>query len=92
MNRLDAEEENLRAALRWLFANDYPAAARMCESLARFWYVRGLLEEGRHWLEEALALSEKLPDTTRIAVLNGIYGAGINIEISLKFNWRDNKT
>lgn len=55
-NRLDAEHDNIRAALRW-----YDAAGAAAEGLAlaaamwRFWDVRGHLTEGRRWLEPAIA-------------------------------------
>ena len=53
--RLESEQGNLRAAMRWLLDDGQPEAAlRLGGSLGRFWYVRGHLAEGRRWLEEAL--------------------------------------
>jgi len=55
LERLESEQGNLRAAMRWLLDDGQPEAAlRLGGSLGRFWYVRGHLAEGRRWLEEAL--------------------------------------
>ena len=53
---LDADHDNLRAALRFsLDSGDEATALELCASLWRFWFERGYLSEGRLWLEEALA-------------------------------------
>ncbi|MBI4671694.1 MAG: tetratricopeptide repeat protein [Chloroflexi bacterium] len=53
VTRLDAEMENLRAALQG--TRTFPdALLRLCAALWRYWYVRGWLSEGRGWLEDAL--------------------------------------
>ncbi len=54
--RLDAEHNNLRAALKWLVEHPVgDAAVRLASSLAYYWEWRGYLSEGRRWLEAALA-------------------------------------
>jgi predicted ATPase/transcriptional regulator with XRE-family HTH domain len=59
---LDAEQDNLRAALRWSIANKEPALAlRLAAALWRFWQARGQLSEGRGWLDAALALCRPHP-------------------------------
>ena len=55
---LEAEHDNLRAALAWSIDNDPVIAVRLAGTLWRFWYVRGYLSEGRGWAEAALALNE----------------------------------
>jgi non-specific serine/threonine protein kinase len=71
LERLTAEHDNLRAALRWCVARDEAEAAlRLCNELARFWWIRGDLHEGLGWLEQALALRGPAPDTVRAAALN----------------------
>jgi predicted ATPase/DNA-binding CsgD family transcriptional regulator len=60
--RLESEQGNLRAALRWLLDHgEAESALRLAGSLGRFWYVRGHLVEGRRWLEEALASGDADP-------------------------------
>jgi predicted ATPase len=64
--RLEAEHDNLRAALKWAGAAESPiwshqAGLRLAGALARFWYLHGYWREGRGWLRQALA--EPLPGT-----------------------------
>jgi predicted ATPase/transcriptional regulator with XRE-family HTH domain len=55
--RLDAEHDNLRAALRWTREQgDGVTALRLAGALGRYWAQRGHLSEGRQWCAEALAL------------------------------------
>ena len=59
IDRLEAELANLRAALRWCLESGEPGAEtglRLASALCRFCYLRGYYDEGRGWLEEALAL------------------------------------
>jgi predicted ATPase/DNA-binding CsgD family transcriptional regulator len=54
--RLEAEHDNLRAALGWsLESGEAEKAARIGVALWRFWLVCGYMSEGRRWLERALA-------------------------------------
>jgi tetratricopeptide (TPR) repeat protein len=59
MDRLEAEHDNLRAALdRELPGGAIAAAAGACEVLRWFWYIRGHIGEGRLRLEQALRAVE----------------------------------
>jgi predicted ATPase/DNA-binding SARP family transcriptional activator len=59
---LEAEHDNLRAALDHLGESADPASRlRLAVALSRFWYVRGYLAEGRSRLDEALADTRDLP-------------------------------
>ncbi len=71
LNRLELEYHQLRAALLWGVetAVDPSFILEMVEGLQHFWYVRGYLSEGRHWLEAALALASR-PDPLAALVLN----------------------
>jgi non-specific serine/threonine protein kinase len=54
---LDAEHDNVRAALAYLMASDdRERLLLLVLPLTRFWYVRGHVGEGRRWLGHALAL------------------------------------
>ncbi len=56
--RLEAEHDNLRAALAALVdAGDGERALRLAGSLGWFWYLHGHVGEGRGWLERALRLA-----------------------------------
>jgi predicted ATPase len=56
MERLEAEHDNMRAALsRSLEGENGELGLRLASALSHFWLVRGFWSEGRRWLEEALA-------------------------------------
>jgi len=83
--RLDLELDNLRAALAWaLERDDAETALRLATAVQRLWTTRGLLGEGRSWLERALATAAAVPPAVRaealvvaarIAYFQGDYGA-----------------
>jgi predicted ATPase/DNA-binding CsgD family transcriptional regulator len=56
-NRIEAEHDNLRAALEWSLTDrvDSSLCYRLAINLGEFWYWRGLLEEGRGRFEKILA-------------------------------------
>src|SRR5207249_7178819 len=56
LRRLDAEATNLRNALDSALKDNDPAALRMVNALAWYWFLRGRLTEARRALEAALAL------------------------------------
>jgi predicted ATPase/DNA-binding SARP family transcriptional activator len=55
---LEADYDNLRAALAWSLEEDGAAQTglRLGGALALFWDVRGYLDEGQDWLDRLLAL------------------------------------
>ncbi len=56
LDRLEVEHDNLRAALDWaLGQGESTAALRIGGAIWRFWVNHGHLEEGRRWLDRALA-------------------------------------
>ena len=58
-DRLEAELDNLRAALAWTTdgeaASSYQDGLRIAGALWYFWFQRGFLTEGRRWLAAVLA-------------------------------------
>jgi predicted ATPase/tRNA A-37 threonylcarbamoyl transferase component Bud32 len=70
--RLDDENANLRAAMRWsLESGDLALGFRIAGALPRLWSIRGHMSEGRAWLELALAHpgAGALPETVRAKAL-----------------------
>ena len=75
--RLDAEHDNLRAALGWACAqHDGPTALRLAASLGRYWARRGYLSEGRRWFGEVLALNATAGADTRPVRFRCLVAAG----------------
>ena len=73
LKRLDAERDNLRAALEWSMQNgEAEERLRLAELLVWFWYVQAYFTEGRQWLERALTGSEGASPKARAGVLHGI--------------------
>jgi len=69
--QLDAERDNLRAALSWSFEAGEPGLGlRLAASLWEFWWIRGHLAEGRHWLDEALERGASEPPELRARALH----------------------
>ena len=75
LERLEAEHDNVRAALSWsLGGGGHPGLGlRLASALPRFWLVRGHNGEGVRWLEEALSKGEaELASIERARALHGL--------------------
>jgi predicted ATPase/class 3 adenylate cyclase len=73
MDRLEAEHDNLRAALsRSLKAGDSGSALRIGGALWRFWNVRGHFSEGRRWLTAGLSGEGAAPASLRARASLGL--------------------
>ena len=67
LDRLEAEHDNLRAALAWALGTSAAGLAgsddraglglRLVDALGLFWYRRGYLAEGQRWLQRAVELT-----------------------------------
>ena len=70
--RLEAEHDNLRAALHWCSheGGDRALGLALARYLGLFWEKRGHLSEGRMWLEQALARQPHAEAAVRAAALN----------------------
>jgi predicted ATPase/DNA-binding SARP family transcriptional activator/DNA-binding CsgD family transcriptional regulator len=67
LERLEAEHDNLRAALSWtLERREAEPALRLAGGLWRFWITRGYYEEGRRWFEGALEKGERTAARSRV--------------------------
>jgi len=74
--RLEREHENIRAALQWLLEHrEKEQVARFAGSLLRFWIQRGSLNEGLHWLEQALRGTER--DVSAPAGIKALFAIGV---------------
>jgi predicted ATPase/class 3 adenylate cyclase len=54
LRRLDAEQDNVRAAIGWALGHDVETALQLTGSLYQYWEYRGLWNEGIRWTTEAL--------------------------------------
>ena len=70
LERVDAEHNNIRAALGWYRERDPRAALRLAASMSAFWSLRGHHTEGRQRLGELLSLVPE-PGAARGSALNG---------------------
>jgi len=73
LDRLEAENDNCRAALDWSLAcaTTDETTLRLVVALSRFWQVRGYFSEAREWYRRALAQVADAPLTPlRVKVLD----------------------
>jgi predicted ATPase len=74
LERLAAEFDNLRVALRWAIADgSVDTAVRSIMAMSLFWHLRDHLSEGRQWLETALVWRGLLP---KDVCAKAVYTAG----------------
>jgi non-specific serine/threonine protein kinase len=74
IHRLEAETANVRGALAWSSdGGNLSVGLRIAGALARFWSLRGLMGEGRVWLEEAL---ERASDVAVPVRAKAVFAAG----------------
>lgn len=72
LNRLDAEHDNLRAALEWSVDHDPTTCIRIAGALWLFWYIQGHLTEGHRWLERAVAVATAAPPAVHGKALSNL--------------------
>ena len=72
LDRLEADHDNLRAALDWLRANAPARYVRVAGDLGWFWHLHSHFTEGRAYLAEALAMAPDRDETrARLLSSNG---------------------
>ena len=71
LTKLNRDQENFRAALRWLVeCEETEHALQLCAALWWYWFMRAYYKEALHWLEAALALpGNGKPSSARACVL-----------------------
>lgn len=75
-DRLQAEQDNLRAALAWAIDSDERLSRQLIQALWRFWDARFLWTEARKWTERVLTLPSDAPaELTADVLLAGGYFA-----------------
>ena len=75
IERVEADHDNLRAALGWAHeAQETALELRIAGALRGFWYVRSYLGEGRRWYAQALAADGPQPAVLRAKALRGAFG------------------
>jgi predicted ATPase len=68
LTRMDADEDNFRAALRWgMSAGDPTATLDLVWLLHHFWMFRGNFSESRKWFDEAMARAADAPPSVNRA-------------------------
>lgn len=68
--RLEAEHDNMRAALQWaLDSSETEYALRLVIELNQLWSIRGYFHEGRRWIETTLTVAREAPPSLRARAL-----------------------
>ncbi|HWC67092.1 MAG TPA: hypothetical protein VG478_03435, partial [Acidimicrobiales bacterium] len=67
--RVRADEENIRVAVRWFLAHDVAPLPHMFRILWLFWQMRGRMPEGRAWINEVQDRAGALDDCARAELL-----------------------
>jgi predicted ATPase/class 3 adenylate cyclase len=78
IERLQADRDNLRAALGWLLdRGEVERALRLAAALEYYWRVDGRFSEGRRWLDTGLALGSDLSAPVRMKALSSAAGLAL---------------
>jgi predicted ATPase len=72
LKAMDADHDNLRAALEWAVANDDAVTAMLIAGGAAWpHWLTGMIVEGRRWLDDAFACRGVVDERTRALALTG---------------------
>jgi predicted ATPase len=74
LRRLDAEYDNIRAALSWAATYQPDVGFRLAGALSMFWEIRGYLSEGRRILSDLLSHSDATASTAEKAKALNVAG------------------
>jgi predicted ATPase/DNA-binding CsgD family transcriptional regulator len=79
LDSLEAEHDNLRAALSWALERGEPELGlHLAVAFWWFWEARGYFDEGRRWLEQALAKGSRA-SSARAKALDGVGHLALNL-------------
>ncbi len=79
LDRLEAEHDNLRGALSWALERGEPELGlHLAEAFWWFWEARGYFDEGRRWLEQALAKGSRVT-SARARALDGVGNLAVEL-------------
>jgi tetratricopeptide (TPR) repeat protein len=82
LDRLEAETDNLRAALAWsLGAGENEGSLLLAVALYPFWYWRNHFHEGRNWLARALAQVTQVQPLSTPRQARALWAAGVLSEL-----------
>jgi non-specific serine/threonine protein kinase len=71
--RLNAEHDDVRAALEWAAGSgEARLGLRLARAMVNYWSVHGHLREGIDWLERALGWGETVPSAERARAFAGL--------------------
>ena len=79
LRRLDAEHDNVRAAIGWSLEHDLETALQLTGSLYQYWEYRGLWNEGIRWTTAALERAKGKADRGTYA--RALFSAGFLMQI-----------
>ena len=70
LTRVDADQDNLRAALAWAYGHgETTTLVRIAAVLVPYWHMSGQFREGRLWLDRAIAVAADEASVLRATLL-----------------------
>lgn len=91
VEQMEAEHDNLRAALAWSQRepDGIEPGLQLATALSQFWQLRGHLSEGRRWLEIMLSGGSKAPASLRARALSetGFLSFHLGDFAQVRANW-----
>jgi predicted ATPase/DNA-binding SARP family transcriptional activator len=79
LDRLEAEHDNIRAALGWAVGAEVELALELVSALRPFWEMRGHFGEGLRWAEQALAADGTAAPEVRTKAVAFAAGAAMRV-------------
>jgi tetratricopeptide (TPR) repeat protein len=77
LDRLDADRDNLRAAIGWFRERKDERFLSFAMAMWRYWYTRGFFTEARGWLEAGISSWKEGPHDDQALLASALNAAGI---------------